>query len=127
VATLRGAPVTGRTTVGSISTSLAVVAAISAILTVIFGGMALDFAESAGFSSDIAEIHEGLGEAVAVTLTVWALLRIALWWRNTHLKGALAMAMPLTAIAAVCLVTATAYYGGQLVYDLGVNVAKLSG
>jgi uncharacterized membrane protein len=35
-----------------------------------------------------------------------------------------AIAVPVVEVAGAMLVTATAYYGGLLVYDLGVNVAK---
>ena len=126
VATLRGASVTGRTTAGNISTALVVASAVFAVLTYVFGGMALDYAEAGGFASDVAEIHEGLGETVALSLSVWALVRAGLWYRDTRVSGAASVTMPLVALAGAGLVTATAYYGGQLVYELGVNVAKVA-
>jgi uncharacterized membrane protein len=126
VATVRGASVTGRTTSGNISTGLVVASAVFAVLTYFFGGMALDYAEAGGFSSDVAEIHEGLGEAVAIGFSIWALVRAGLWYRDTRLSGAASITMPLVAIAGAGLVTATAYYGGQLVYELGVNVARVA-
>lgn len=122
-ATLRGHKVTGRTIAGNISTAVAVSAAVFAVLAMVFGDMALGVAEAGGFSSDIAEIHEGLGSTVAIALVVWALIRLVLWWRDTRLSGVTAAAMPVVAIAGAGLVVATAYYGGQLVFDLGVNVA----
>ena len=126
VATLRGTTVTGRTATGHISTGLAVGAAVFAVLTVLFGDMALSYAEAGGFSSDVAEVHEGLGTMVAVAMSAWALIRAFLWWRDTRLSGLASVAMPVVAIAGAALVTATAYYGGLLVYDLGVNVAKVA-
>lgn len=126
VATLRGASVTGRTTAGNISTGLAVLAAVFAVAAYIFGGMALTYAESGGFSSDVAEIHEGLGEMVAVALSVWAAIRAGLWWRNTQVRGAASFAFPIAAVAGAGLVVATAYYGGMLVFELGVNVVKVA-
>ena len=45
---------------------------------------------------------------------------------DARLTGAAAIVMPLVAVACVGLVTATAYYGGQLVYELGVNVVKVA-
>jgi uncharacterized membrane protein len=126
IAVARGHQVSGRTTAGNISTSIAVLAAISALAAMAFGGMALDFAESGGFSSDVAEIHESLGTSVAIVLSVWALVRAVLWWGNWNIRGAFAAVFPLAAIVGAGLVVATAYYGGQLVFDLGVNVVKVA-
>jgi uncharacterized membrane protein len=126
VATLRDHSVTGRTTAGNISTGIAVMAAAFAVATFFFGGLALDVAEAQGFHSDVAEIHESLGELVAIATSIYAVLRAGLWWRDVRINGNLSVAFPITAIAASLLVTVTAYYGGQLVYDLGVNVAKVA-
>ncbi len=124
IAAARGVSVTGRNTAGSISTGLMVLAALSAIAAMMFGDLALSYAESNGFSSEIAEIHEGLGGTVALTFGVWALVRVFLWWRDTRMSGGLAYAVALVAVAGAGLAATTAYYGGQLVYDLGVNVAS---
>jgi uncharacterized membrane protein len=126
IATVRGYSVTGRTTTGNISTSLAVFAAIFAVATFYFGGMALDVAEAGGFHSDVAEIHEGLGEMVAIATSIYAVLRAGLWLRNIRIQNVTSYLFPVTAIAGSALVAVTAYYGGQLVYDLGVNVAKVA-
>lgn len=115
--------VTARSGVGTISTFVAVTAGLFAVATWFFGGMALDYAEAAGFSSEVAEIHESLGTISAFTFLSWGLVRLALWVRNREL-GTLALAIPAIEIAGAALVTVTGYYGGQLVYDLGVNVAK---
>jgi uncharacterized membrane protein len=124
VATLRGASVTGRTTAGAVSTSLVVLAALSAIGAMMFGDLALSHAEVAGFSSEVAEIHEGLGSTVAIAASVWALIRVFLWWRDTRLAGTGAYAVALVAVLGGGLAITTSYYGGRLVYDLGVNVAR---
>jgi uncharacterized membrane protein len=127
LAFLAGRSVTGREGWGATSTALAVLAGISAILTFILGGMALDIAEAGGFHSDIAETHEGLGTVTAIAFAVWALIRIVTWWRNANAgRGATAI-VALIEIAGSILVIVTAYYGGQLVYTLGVNVAKAVG
>lgn len=123
VATARGATVSGRTTAGSISTGLAVLAGASAVATYIFGGIALDIAEAGGFSSDVAEMHEGLGGIVAVVLGLWAVIRGVMWLRALRLHRPVAYLLPAVAIAAAVLVIVTAYFGGELVYQLGVNVA----
>lgn len=124
IATLRGVPVTGRGGIGNVSTGLALLAGVFAIVTYIFGDIALELAEAGGFHSDVAEIHESLGEATAAAFGVWAVIRIVAWWRNANLRGGSALLLSLVELAGAGVVTATAYFGGQLVYDLGVNVAQ---
>lgn len=127
VATLRGVPVTGRGGIGNVSTGLALLAGLFAIVTYIFGDMALEFAEASGFHNDVAEIHETLGEATATAFALWAIVRVVAWWRNAKLRGGSAILLSLVELAGAGVVMATAYFGGQLVYDLGVNVAQASG
>jgi len=127
VATVRGRVTTGRGGLGSLSLGLALAAGGFAVAAYFFGDMALDVAESGGFHSDIAETHEALGQTTAAAFAVWALIRLGLWWRDLRLTGAGAFMVPLVEVAGAVLVVATAYYGGQLVYDLGVNVAHAAG
>lgn len=124
LATVFGYSVSGRTACGNVSTGLAVLAAISAVIAFVFGGLALDHAEAAGFSSEVAEIHESLGGYVAMALVAWAVIRAVFWFRDWRVVGGQALVFPAVAIAGAVLVSATAYYGGQLVFDLGVNVAR---
>lgn len=126
LATLRGHSVTGRTVAGNISTSFAVLTGLFAIATYIFGGMALDVAEAGGFHSDVAEIHESLGEMVAIVTGIYGLLRAGLWFKDFRINGVTSYIFPLAGLAGSALVAATAYFGGQLVYELGVNVAKVA-
>jgi len=124
IATLRGVPVTGRGGIGNVSTGLALAAGLFAIVTFVFGDMALEFAEAGGFHSDVAEIHEHLGMATAAAFTVWAIVRAVAWWRNARMVGGGAILLTLVELAGAGVVLATAYYGGELVYGLGVNVAN---
>ena len=126
IAAIRGSNVTGRSRAGTISFALAALAGIFALFTYYFGSVALDIAESGGFHSNVAEIHEGLGEATAAAFAVWAVVRAFFWWRDTKLVGVRAAVIPVVEIAGAILVTLTAYYGGELVYGLGVNVARLT-
>lgn len=123
VALVSSNAVTRRSSVGTISTFVALAAGVFAIGTWFYGGLALDHAEAAGFSSDIAETHESLGGITAFAFLIWGGVRLALWARNREL-GPVAVAVPVIEAAGAALVTVTAYYGGLLVYDLGVNVAK---
>jgi len=123
IATLRGVPVTGRGGIGNVSTGLALLAGLFAIVTYVFGDIALEFAEAGGFHNDVAEIHEHLGMATAAAFAVWAIVRLVAWWRNARVSGGGAFVLSLVELAGAGVVLATAYYGGQLVFGLGVNVA----
>lgn len=127
VAVALGRDVTGRTPVGSLATGMVILAALAAVAAYYFGDIALTFAENGGFESDIAEVHEGLGKMVALSTSIWAVVRAGLWLRNIQLSRPLAFLIPVVSIAGTGLVVWTAYYGGQLVFDLGVNVAKVAG
>ena len=72
-------------------------------------------------------MHEGLGEFTAIAFAVWAAVRVVLWARDVRISKPLVLVVPLIEIAGAGLVIATAYFGGQLVYDLGVNVARMAG
>ncbi len=122
IATARGKSLTGRTALGNLSAGLAVVTALSAIATVYFGGVALHIAEQGGFENEIAEIHEHLGEFTTLALVIWAVIRAVLWWRDTRLAGGTAWVVPAVELVGAVVIVFVAYYGGQLVYDLGVNV-----
>ncbi|MBN9309506.1 MAG: DUF2231 domain-containing protein [Devosia sp.] len=122
-----GRDVTGRSPLGNLATAMIVLAALAAIASFYFGDIALTIAENGGFESDVAEVHEGLGRFVAIVFSVWAIVRVAMWWRNIRLTRPVAFVMPMVSIVGAGLVVWTAYYGGKLVFDLGVNVAKAAG
>jgi uncharacterized membrane protein len=127
IASARGVSVTGRTPAGNASAAFAVLAGLAALTAFYFGGVALTIAESGGFHSEVAEVHESLGEMTAIILACWAVVRAFLWLRDVRITSPIAFSVPVLELAGLGLVTATAYYGGQLVYDLGVNVAVAAG
>lgn len=127
VATISGRSVTGRSLAGTASLVLVVLAAVSAVATFFFGDMALEHAEAAGFSSEVAEIHEGLGTLTTAVFVMWALIRSFTWWQDMRGNGAVRAVAPTVEVLGALLVTLTAYYGGELVYGLGVNVAHAAG
>lgn len=65
--------------------------------------------------------------ATATAFVIWAAVRAFLWWRDIRLSGRLAAAVPALEFLGAALVMTTAYCGGQLVYELGVNVAHAAG
>lgn len=100
-------------------------AGLAAIAAYFFGDMALDVAVSRGFAEAQLETHEGWGTATVIVLAMIGLVRWIMWRRqlDRSSKGAaLAMVLGMTAVV---MVSVTAYFGGQLVYDLGVNVKPL--
>ncbi len=127
IATAMGRSVTGRTVSGNFSVGLLVLAAGAAVVAYYFGDLALSYAEANGFESEVAETHETLGKYVASSLSIWALVRAVLWWRNITIARPLAFVVPAVSILGAALISWTAYFGGQLVFDLGVNVAKSAG
>lgn len=125
ISTLRGHAVSGRSGVGNASAGLAVLAGGSAILAFVLGDMALEIAEASGWRNEIAEIHEKLGMIMAAAAGTWALVRGFLWARPSVLGAWAGWLIVIVELGLAALVMATAYYGGQLVYSLGVNVDHL--
>ena len=122
-----GRDIAGRGCTGSVSASLAVLAGLAAIVAFVFGDIAYDLAVSAGFPEVDLETHEGLGTWTAIAFVVWALVRGVFWWRGSAVGGGLKAVAVVIELAGAALVVVTAYFGGQLVYELGVNVSRAAG
>ncbi len=85
--------------------------------------MAYDIAVGKGVAVALLEDHEGWGTTTAIAFVAAALVRLFLWRRGLDRKLAgVAVAVAATAVVAI-MVLVTAYFGGHLVYDLGVNIA----
>jgi len=124
---VRGGAISGRTCTARISMGLAALAGLTALVTYAVGDLAYDAAIASGIPEARLETHEGLGTATALALVVWALLRGYFWWRGSPIEGRVKTAAVAIELAGVLLIIVTAYFGGQLVYDLGVNVAHAAG
>ncbi|MCA8934142.1 MAG: hypothetical protein KDA49_16820 [Rhodospirillaceae bacterium] len=107
-------------------TVLFVLGAVAAVVTYLFGDMAYDIALDRGVPEATLEPHEGWGTITMITFLVVALLRVVVWWRGLDRKpmGTALAVVPTAAVAVMVVVTA--YFGGHLVYDVGVNVASLT-
>jgi uncharacterized membrane protein len=93
-----------------------------AYLAAFFGDVALDAAIGKGFSSAPLERHE---EMAMATLTVFSLLAgvlLAAIWRKIPLERRRAWYFVTAAAVGIGLLLVTAYFGGELVYRIGVNV-----
>lgn len=109
-----------------IGTVLLALGAAAAVVAFLFGDMAYDIAVSKGVAAATLETHEGWGTTTMLVYVASALVRLFLWWRRLDEKPAgIALAIALAAVVAGMVVT-TAYSGGHLVYDLGVNVSPRS-
>lgn len=109
-------------TAGLVALLLAVLAAIAAAT---FGDIALDKAVELGFDKAPLEQHEDIGFT-----TLWILIGLVLWqgfarWRGLRLAASSGWVFLVFSLAGVGVLLTAAYFGGELVYTFGVNVAPV--
>lgn len=107
----------------SLATILAGVA--MAILAAVFGDLALDAAIDKGFDKAPLEEHQGFAGLTIAIFTVIALAQAYAVWRKRTLTGVKAGVLLLASLVGVGVLITTAYHGGQLVYEIGVNVTPV--
>ncbi len=100
-------------------------AALAAIAAASFGDIALDKAVELGFDKAPLEQHEELGFT-----TLWILTGLALWqtfarWRGLRLNAVMGWTFFAVSLVGIGVLLTAAYFGGELVYSLGVNVAPV--
>jgi len=122
-AIVRNIPIDARGAIANLSAGLAVLSGLGAGAAYFFGDAALDVAEASGVPEIRTETHELLGTTTAVALGLWAVVRAYIWWQQIALSKQQTAAIVFVELALSTLIIITAYYGGQLVYDFGVNVA----
>ena len=98
---------------------------LSAGVAAIFGDLALDKAVSLGFPNGPLETHETLALITIAVFSFHGLLRILAVWRRYPLRGIIGWISALPGMVGGVLLITAAYYGGELVYHLGVNVAPV--
>jgi uncharacterized membrane protein len=108
-----------------IASSALLLGTLAAGVAAIFGDMALDKAVSLGFPIGPLETHETLALITIAVFSLHSLLRLLAIWRRYPLQGSVGWISALPGMVGVVLLIATAYYGGELVYHLGVNVAPV--
>jgi uncharacterized membrane protein len=96
-----------------------------AMIAAAFGDMALDAALDKGFDKGPLEEHEDLAGPTIVVFAVLVAIQALAMWRSISLKRGRAWLLTLVALAGVALLLATAYHGGELVYQIGVNVVPV--
>ena len=122
-----GRTISGTSCAANVSAALAALSGLTAIVAYSFGDMAYDAAIASGVAPDSLELHETIGSLTALLIVIWALVRGYVWWRRMPIEGGLRPAVAGIEIAIALLIVVTAYYGGQLVYELGVNVTRAAG
>jgi len=97
------------------------------LAAVLFGGVAYDIAVQRGFAEAALESHEEMAMTTLYVFAVAAAARLFCYWRGIDLAGIKGWSLALVGAAGVALLVVTASRGGHLVFDLGVNVARLRG
>lgn len=123
VAYLRGVPLHGPGTYANFSLATVVLAGVLAVVTAMLGDLALEIAVDRGTSPGLLEGHEELGMITAWLIAGWAALRLLARWRALPVEASRVAAVAAVEVVLVGLILATAYLGGSLVYEHGVNVA----
>lgn len=121
VALYQGNSLFGRACISSSAVTLIVLAALGAVAAALFGDIALDKAVDAGVPPAIMETHEELGISSATLISILAVVETWLHWK-TVVNRAIDLLMWGTGLAILAVLLTTAWFGGHLVYDSGVNV-----
>ena len=122
---LRGQDLAAHECLPNVAVATIVLAAIAAAVTAMFGDMALDRAVALGFPHGPLERHGGFGYTTMWFFIVYGGVYLLAWWRRFPLAGARGWVWFVLSLVGVVLVLVTAYYGGDLVYRIGVNVAPV--
>ena len=118
----RGGNLAERATLPTTTLTLLWLGVLLAMTAAVFGGIAAGHASSVGFSDEPIGVHAGYARMTVLTFIVLAIALSVFRWRNISMAGARGWIFTLFVLAGVGLIVTTAYFGGHLVYDLGVNV-----
>ncbi len=91
-------------------------------LAAYFGDIALDAAVAKGFAVAPLERHEEMAATTLVYFSVLAVVLLFALWKKISLDRGRSWYFVVAAAVGVALLIITAYFGGHLVYDIGVNV-----
>lgn len=122
---IRGGDLSARSCLPDVALAVLVAGVTAGLAAIMFGYIAADHAAALGFPTAPVEQHEGFATTTVSVFAVLAAIRAHTRWRGISLAGMRGwLFVAATAIGAVLVIT-TAYFGGHLVYDLGVNVAAV--
>lgn len=97
-------------------------AALAAVVAAGFGHVALHHAVEIGFPEEPLETHEGLGTSTMTFMLMLSAVHLGIRYLHKPLSGGRGWLLWVVALLGMVLLTVTAYYGGNLVYQIGVNV-----
>lgn len=97
-------------------------AALAAVVAAIFGDIALDHAVEIGFAKAPLENHGDFGTTTMTFMLLLGAFHIAARRFHWQLAGGRGWLLWLVALLGMVLLLVTAYFGGNLVYEMGVNV-----
>ncbi len=101
-------------------------AGLSAVVAALFGDIARDHAVTLGFASAPLERHAAFGISTMTYMLVLSAIHLAARWSHWMLGGARGYGMLAVAAVGIVLLIITAYHGGNLVYQIGVNVLPVT-
>ncbi len=122
VVVMRGGNLAARQGLPPVALAVLVIGTVLAAAAAAFGDVALDRAVDLGFPEAPLEVHEALGISTLALFGGLAVVRLLAGWHGVPLTGLRAWGVAFVGLMGVGLLLTTAYYGGYLVYDLGVNV-----
>jgi uncharacterized membrane protein len=99
-----------------------VLGTVAAAVAAVFGDIALDHAADLGFPHGELEEHEELGFATLWIFVALSVLHLGARWKDVALEGAKGWVLAAGGIVGVVVLVIAAAHGGELVYELGVNV-----
>lgn len=121
---IRGEQLFGRSCLARSLMYLTLLTGLSALAAAAFGDLALDIALEKGFPEDKLEDHEALGRASALLMAVLAFIHALLYLKQVDSRGGPGLTLLIVTSGLLMILLTTAFYGGNLVYALGVNVAS---
>jgi uncharacterized membrane protein len=98
---------------------------IAAGAAALFGDIALDHAAELGFPKGDLEEHGDLGFATMWAFVALSVLHLGARWRHIPLVRDKGWTLAVAGLAGVVLMVVAAAHGGELVYELGVNVTAV--
>ncbi len=119
---VRGGDLAARTTLATTAFWLTWAGVVAATAAAGFGVIAMNHAATAGFPTDHIYEHAGYARITQIIFIALAIALSLLRWRKIATTGIRAGLVTLVVLVGVIYVGLTAYHGGHLVYEMGVNV-----
>jgi uncharacterized membrane protein len=102
------------------------VGTLAALAAALFGSLAMEVAVQKGYTEALFEDHESLAWTTVSFFGALTCFRAYAWRREINLAGVRGWSIVAAGMLGVTILIATAFHGGELVYNHGVNVAAAS-